>query len=59
MSDVQIQTTRLDPTANEALMALRLEVFASVPRKDIEATLRLFEAIEKAAAESPVTRSKA
>ena len=44
---------------NDALMALRLEVFADVPRKDIEATLRVFEAIEAAAAETPVTSTKA
>jgi MarR family transcriptional regulator for hemolysin len=43
---------------NDALMALRLEVFTSVPRKDIEATLRVFEAIESAAAETPVTSAK-
>lgn len=43
---------------NDALMALRLKVFTSVPRKDIEATLRVFEAIESAAAETPVTSAK-
>jgi MarR family transcriptional regulator, transcriptional regulator for hemolysin len=44
---------------NEALMALRLDVFATVPRKDIEATLRVFAAIDAAALETPVTTSKA
>ena len=44
---------------NEALTALRLDVFASVPRKDIEATLRVFAVIETAATETPVTTSKA
>ena len=44
---------------NQALMALRLEVFGSVPRKDIEAALRVFTAIEEAASETPVTSSRA
>lgn len=44
---------------NEALTALRLEVFDRVPRKDIEAALRVFTAIEEAAADTPVTSSKA
>ena len=44
---------------NDALTALRLEVFSDVPRKDIEATLRVFEAIETAATETPVTSAKA
>ena len=43
---------------NEALTALRLEVFASVPRKDIEAALRVFAAIEAAADDTPVTSAK-
>ena len=43
---------------NEALTALRLEVFAGVPRKDIEAALRVFGAIEAAAADTPVTSAK-
>ncbi|MGV3490789.1 MAG: MarR family winged helix-turn-helix transcriptional regulator [Devosia sp.] len=34
---------------NEALGQLRLDVFAKLPRKDIEAALRVFAAIEKAA----------
>lgn len=38
---------------NGALTALRLEIFADVPRKDIEATLRVFDAIESAASETP------
>ena len=38
---------------NDALNALRLDVFASVPRKDIEATLRVLAAIERAATETP------
>jgi MarR family transcriptional regulator for hemolysin len=36
---------------NEALNALRLEVFAKLPRKDAEAALRVFAAIEAAASE--------
>jgi MarR family transcriptional regulator for hemolysin len=44
---------------NEALPALRLDVFANVSRKDIEATLRDYAAIETAATETPVTSSKA
>jgi MarR family transcriptional regulator for hemolysin len=43
---------------NEALTALRLEVFSGVPRKDIEAALRVFAAIEEAATETPVTSPK-
>jgi len=43
---------------NEALMALRLEVFAGISRKDMEATLRVFAAIENAATETPVTTAK-
>ncbi|RYE09582.1 MAG: MarR family transcriptional regulator [Hyphomicrobiales bacterium] len=34
---------------NDALNELRLEVFAGVSRKDIEATLRVFDAIDDAA----------
>ena len=34
---------------NDAINQLRLEVFAKVPRKDIEATLRVLAAIEAAA----------
>ncbi len=34
---------------NDALNALRLEVFASVPRQDAEAAIRVFNAIEAAA----------
>lgn len=34
---------------NEALTQLRLDVFANIPRKDVEATLRVFAAIELAA----------
>ena len=37
---------------NDALMALRLDVFAKVPRKDAEAAIRVFKAIEAAAAGS-------
>jgi DNA-binding MarR family transcriptional regulator len=44
--------------ANESLTALRLDVFAGVPRRDIEAALRVFAAIEAAATETPVTSSK-
>jgi MarR family transcriptional regulator for hemolysin len=36
---------------NDALNALRLEVFAKLPRKDAEAALRVFAAIETAASE--------
>ena len=43
---------------NDALTALRLEVFGSLPRKDIEAALRVFEAIEIAATDTPVTSAK-
>jgi MarR family transcriptional regulator, transcriptional regulator for hemolysin len=43
---------------NEALGALRLEVFANVPRKDIEAALRIFAVIESAADDTPVTSPK-
>ena len=43
---------------NEALMALRLEVFAGISRRDMEATLRVFAAIENAATETPVTTAK-
>ena len=43
---------------NDALTALRLEVFGSLPRKDIEAALRVFEAIETAATDTPVTSAK-
>ena len=35
---------------NDALNALRLSVFGDIPRKDLEAALRVFEAIEAAAA---------
>ncbi len=42
----------------EAQTALRLEVFANIPRKDIEATMRVFAAIHNAATETPVTSSK-
>ena len=38
---------------NDALGALRLAVFAKVPRKDVEAALRVFEAIETAADDTP------
>ncbi len=34
---------------NDALVQLRLEVFAKVPRKDVEAAIRVFAAIEAAA----------
>jgi MarR family transcriptional regulator for hemolysin len=34
---------------NEALTGLRSDVFGKVPRKDVEAALRVFAAIEKAA----------
>lgn len=44
---------------NAALNALRLDVFGRVPRKDLEAALRVFAAIERAATETPVTSSKA
>ncbi len=40
---------------NETLNALRLEVFAKLPRKDIEAAARVFAAIEAAAGPSPET----
>lgn len=43
---------------NNALTALRLDVFASLPRKDIEAALRVFSAIETAADDTPVTSPK-
>lgn len=43
---------------NGALTALRLEVFASVPGKDIEAALRVFAAIETAATDTHVTSPK-
>jgi MarR family transcriptional regulator for hemolysin len=36
---------------NAALMTLRRDVFAGLPRKDIEATLRVFAALERAATE--------
>lgn len=36
---------------NTALTTLRRDVFAGVPRKDIEATLRVFAALERAATE--------
>ena len=35
---------------NDALNALRLDVFGKVPRKDAEAAIRIFKAIEAAAA---------
>ncbi len=38
---------------NEALTALRLGVFADISRKDIEAALRVCEALEAAAADTP------
>ena len=38
---------------NDALTALRLGVFISVPRKDMEAAMRVFAAIEAAAADTP------
>jgi MarR family transcriptional regulator, transcriptional regulator for hemolysin len=44
---------------NAALRTLRLEVFASVPRQDIEAALRVFAVIESAATETPVTSARA
>lgn len=43
---------------NDALNALRLSVFGELPRKDIEAVLRVFAAIETAAADTPVTSPK-
>lgn len=44
---------------NEALTALRLSVFDGIQRKDIEAALRVFAAIEQAATETPVTSQRA
>ena len=41
--------TALVKGVNDAINQLRLEVFAKVPRKDIEATLRVLAAIEAAA----------
>jgi MarR family transcriptional regulator for hemolysin len=35
---------------NETLTALRLEVFATAPRKDVEAAIRIFKTIEAASA---------
>jgi MarR family transcriptional regulator for hemolysin len=35
---------------NDTLIALRLDVFAKIPRKDAEAAIRIFKAIEAAAA---------
>ncbi len=43
---------------NDALNALRLSVFGDIPRKDLEAALRVFEAIEAAAADIPVTSAR-
>jgi MarR family transcriptional regulator for hemolysin len=43
---------------NDALTALRLDVFGDIPRKDIEAALRIFGALEAAALDTPVTSSK-
>lgn len=40
---------------DEALNLLRLEVFADIAGKDIRSTLKVFEAIKIAAAETPVT----
>jgi len=41
--------TALVKEVNDAINQLRLEVFAKIPRKDIEATLRVLAAIEAAA----------
>jgi MarR family transcriptional regulator for hemolysin len=41
--------TALVKGVNDAINQLRLEVFAKIPRKDIEATLRVLAAIEAAA----------
>jgi MarR family transcriptional regulator for hemolysin len=38
---------------NDALTALRADVFASAPRKDVEAAMRVFAAIDAAATSDP------
>jgi len=40
---------------NETLTALRLEVFAATPRKDVEAAIRIFKTLEAAAARGDET----
>jgi len=40
---------------NETLTALRLEVFAATPRKDVEAAIRIFKTLEAASARSDET----
>ena len=40
---------------NETLVALRLEVFAATPRKDVEAAIRIFKTLEAASARNDET----
>jgi len=40
---------------NETLTALRLEVFAATPRKDVEAAIRIFKTLEAASARNDET----
>ena len=44
--------TEVVAEVNDALNALRVEVFADIPREDAETAIRIFKAIENAAARS-------
>jgi MarR family transcriptional regulator for hemolysin len=44
--------TEVVAEVNDALNALRLDVFAAIPREDAETAIRIFKAIEAAAARS-------
>ena len=50
--------TSVVAAVNEALTRVRTNVFASVPRGDIEAALRVFAAIDAAVDDNHVTSSK-